>query len=140
MDLVRTLNGLQREFGRRLSPQLQEQHGLDLRMFFIIKRIEGGHAYPGELARTMLETPSQMTRQIDKLQHLGFVERRLDADDSRRIRIELTDKARALLEQLNAELVALLGPALASLDPAARQAIIGGVGQLSDQLRIARGG
>ena len=127
MDLVRTVGAMRRGFAQRLSPILQDRYGVDMQLFVLLKRIEQGAAHPGALARGAMEPPSQITRQIDKLQALGFVVRTLDREDSRRIRLQLTEKARALLGSVDDAVVSLIGPPLAELPAADRKALIEGL-------------
>ena len=127
MDLVRTVGAMRRGFAQRLSPILQDRYGIDMHLFVLLKRVEQGVAHPGALARGALEPPSQITRQIDKLQAQGFVVRTLDREDSRRIRLELTEKAHELLGSVDEAVVSLIGPPLAQLSATDRKSLIDGL-------------
>ncbi len=130
IEFVRAMSSLQRALALRLSPLLEQQHGLDLRLFVLLKRIHGGAAHPGALASFSMESPSQITRQLDKLEGLGFIERSLDREDSRRIRLALTGRATALFEGVEGSFAELIGPALSELEPDHRQALLLGLGSL----------
>lgn len=135
MSLVRALAALQRGLALRVSPRMQEEHGLDLRLFVLMKRIAGGAAHPGELARFSLEQPSQISRQLDKLESLGLIERTLDREDSRRIRLALTAPAARLLDSIDEAFVELIGPAFSTIHAAERKAMITGLQTLSAALQ-----
>ena len=57
---------------------------------------------------------------VDRLQEAGLVERRADPADRRAWRLHLTDKARALLEEMRPMAFSLFDDAMAGLDPAER--------------------
>lgn len=70
-----------------------------------------------ELAGLMRIEPSTLVRHLDRLEADGYVERRPDPDDRRRIRVIVTRSGRSRLEELHAvaqrmdaELRALLDP------------------------------
>lgn len=55
---------------------------------------------PSELARAQLVTPGGITSRLDRLERAGLVRRRADAEDRRVIEVELTPKARKLIDGL----------------------------------------
>lgn len=135
MAFVRALGALQRGLALKVKPWMEEALGIDLRLFILLKRIQGGCAHPGALAKGSMETPSQVTRQVDKLESLGLVERALDREDSRRIRLALTPRALSLLEEADEALARLLGPALGEIHAAEREAMVRGLQTLSETIQ-----
>ena len=55
---------------------------------------------PSELARAQLVTPGGITSRLDRLERSQLVRRRHDPDDRRVIEVELTPKARRLVDRL----------------------------------------
>jgi len=127
IELIRAMSSVQRALATRLSPLLEEQYGIDLRLIILLKHIAGGICHPGELASNSLESPSQITRQIDKLVAQGFIERTLDPKDSRRILLVLTAKARSMFEGIEQACADLLGPMLDAMEPQIRDGLVKGV-------------
>jgi DNA-binding MarR family transcriptional regulator len=86
------VGAVQAEF-RGLSPEMDrldalaaERFGLnrtDLRCLDLLRR--DGHQTPTDLARALGFTTGGMTTVIDRLEHAGYVRRRPDPDDRRRI-------------------------------------------------------
>jgi DNA-binding MarR family transcriptional regulator len=69
------------------------QYGLnrtDMRALEIVGR--GGHSQPTELARALGFTTGGVTAVLDRLERAGYVRRRLDPSDRRRLVVEVTDK------------------------------------------------
>jgi DNA-binding MarR family transcriptional regulator len=56
----------------------------------------------GDLAQTLMIRPHSAVELVDRLAHLGLVERRVDATDHRRVHIALTPQADTLLHELSA--------------------------------------
>jgi DNA-binding MarR family transcriptional regulator len=124
VELLRTVVGLQRAMLTKLIPILAEGHRLDVRHYMLMRQIQFGAAHPGDLVRKTLATPSQITRQIDRLEDMGLVDRTIDQKDSRKIRLALTAKSRDLLSQIDQDLAVELKPALARLSSAEFRALI----------------
>lgn len=73
---------------------------------------------PGDLIRRLRVSKQAASQLIDTLVVRGYLERRVDPDDRRRLTIELTDRGRAAaaavregVEAVDAELAALVTPA-----------------------------
>ncbi|TAN08982.1 MAG: MarR family transcriptional regulator [Rhodanobacteraceae bacterium] len=65
--------------------------GLNFSQFLALKRLgENGPMAPGELARSLNYNPGALTRLLDKLEHLGYLQRVPDPNDRRALRLELT--------------------------------------------------
>lgn len=68
---------------------------LNFTQFLALKRLgESGPLAPGELARVINYNPGALTRLLDKLERLGYLQRIPDPSDRRSLRLELTDAGR----------------------------------------------
>src|SRR5438552_7419198 len=86
---------------RLLSAELQEEHGLtinDYEALLVLSRAEDGRLKRVELARSLLLTPSGITRLLRGLEDAGLVERASCATDLRVTYAQLTDAGRDKLE------------------------------------------
>jgi len=101
---------------RALSAVLQEQHGLtrnDYEALLVLSRSDGGRMKRVDLARSLMLTPSGITRLLQGLEEAGFVERAACATDLRVTYAQLTDAGReklhAAAEGHDASICALFG-------------------------------
>jgi len=86
---------------RVLSAELQEHHGLtlnDYEALLVLSRAEDGRMKRVELARSLMLTPSGITRLLQGLEDAGLVERASCATDLRVTYAQLTDAGRQKLE------------------------------------------
>src|SRR3954465_11097292 len=86
---------------RLLSAELQAEHGLtinDYEALLVLSRAEGGRLKRVDLARSLLLTPSGITRLLEGLEDAGLVERANCATDLRVTYAQLTDAGRDKLE------------------------------------------
>jgi DNA-binding MarR family transcriptional regulator len=86
---------------RSLSAELQEEHGLtlnDYEALLVLSRAEDGRLKRVDLARSLLLTPSGITRLLQGLEDAGLVERASCATDLRITYAQLTDAGREKLE------------------------------------------
>ena len=86
---------------RSLSAELQEEHGLSLNDYealLVLSRAEGQRLKRVELARSLMLTPSGVTRLLQGLEDAGLVERAACASDLRVTYAQLTDAGREKLE------------------------------------------
>jgi len=86
---------------RLLSAELQEEHGLtinDYEALLVLSRADGGRLKRVELARSLMLTPSGITRLLQGLEDAGLVERATCATDLRVTYAQLTDPGREKLE------------------------------------------
>jgi DNA-binding MarR family transcriptional regulator len=134
IEFVRSMNGLQRALRTRLRPVLEQDHGVDLALFVVLKQIESGVVHAGRIAQGTMLHPSQITRQLDKLEHLGLIERTLDREDSRRIRLALTPAAHEMFRSIETAFAEQLGPALAGIAPERRRVLVEAIQQLDEAL------
>jgi DNA-binding MarR family transcriptional regulator len=101
---------------RVLSAVLQERHGLTLKDYealLVLSHAEGGRMKRVELARSLMLTPSGITRLLQGLEEAGFVERAACSTDLRVTYAQLTDAGReklhAAAEGHDASIRALFG-------------------------------
>lgn len=71
----------------------------------------------GELASVLHVHPSTLTGVLARLEERGFVERKVDADDARRIRLGLTPRGHDIDQDHTGTVEAALRRALARCDP-----------------------
>src|SRR5215208_1656555 len=86
---------------RLLSAELQETHGLSLNDYealLVLSRAEDERLKRVELARSLLLTPSGITRLLQGLEDAGLVERASCPSDLRVTYAQLTDAGREKLE------------------------------------------
>jgi DNA-binding MarR family transcriptional regulator len=96
---------------RLLSAQLQEEHGLtlnDYEALLILSHAEGGRLKRVDLARSLLLTPSGITRLLQGLEDAGLVERAACSTDLRVTYAQLTDAGREKLETASESHVAAI--------------------------------
>jgi len=86
---------------RSLSAELQEEHGLtinDYEALLVLSRAEEGRLKRVDLARSLLLTPSGITRLLQGLEDAGLVERASCPSDLRVTYAQLTDAGREKFE------------------------------------------
>lgn len=86
---------------RALSAELQEAHGLtlnDYEALLVLSQAEGGRLKRVELARSLMLTPSGITRLLQGLEDAGLAERASCDTDLRVAYAQLTDAGREKLE------------------------------------------
>ncbi|HYY03203.1 MAG TPA: MarR family transcriptional regulator [Gaiellaceae bacterium] len=86
---------------RLLSAELQEAHGLSLNDYealLVLSRADGGRLKRVDLARSLMLTPSGITRLLEGLEDAGLVERAACATDLRVTYAQLTDAGREKLQ------------------------------------------
>lgn len=88
------------------------------RVLTMLRRHEGINQ--GGLAELVEVEPITLCRMVDRLQEAELVERRADPSDRRAWRLHLTDKARALLEEIRPMAFSLFDDAMTGLDPSER--------------------
>ena len=80
-----------------------EGTGLTQPQYNVLRILNGVHpgAHPrGEIARRMVRRAPDLTRMLDRLVRMGLVERAKGEKDHRQSLARITDKGRALLEEL----------------------------------------
>lgn len=86
---LRDMQSLHQAVLRELAPVLEE-YDIDPRLFSLLKQIERGVVHPGAISKAIHLPNSVVTRHIDQLADRGLLERSLDTEDSRRIKLTLT--------------------------------------------------
>lgn len=102
---------------RHVVPTLEREHGIDLRDFVFLESVDRGARYPGLLAERMCVPPSHVSRVLEDHERKGLLRRSLDPQDSRRVRLELTERGARALAETRATVVGLLERATADLPP-----------------------
>ena len=94
---LRNLHWLNMSIVQQLSPVLEQGQGIDLRLYYILHAIDNGAVHPGAIAQVMKLPNSLVTKHLDQLAQKSLLERSIDSEDSRRIRISLTKKGIELM-------------------------------------------
>ena len=89
---MQNLRALTAGIVERISPILESEWGVDLRLFFILHNIAEGAIYPSAIARAACLPNSIISKHLDQLEKKGLIARNLDSRDTRRIRLTLTAK------------------------------------------------
>lgn len=86
------------------SRQAAEEHGMSHAQHQLLLAVRGstsaGGPTLGEVAEALLVRHHTATELVDRVQHLGLVDRHRDPDDARRVQLRLSDRGRELLESL----------------------------------------
>jgi DNA-binding MarR family transcriptional regulator len=128
---LKTMQQLHQGLARQLAPILEEQYDIDFRLYFILKHIEGGAVHPGAISKALHLPNSVITRHLDQLVERGFLERSLDAEDSRRIKLTLTKEGQRVVRESNRTICGIVGARLERLAPARRDAFLSAFAALS---------
>lgn len=91
---LQNLRALSVSIGEQISPILEKEQGVDLRLCFILHNIAEGALYPSAIAQTTGLPNSLISKHIDQLVKKGLIARNLDSQDTRRIRLTLTAKGK----------------------------------------------
>ncbi len=86
-----------------------------MRLYYILHAIDNGAVHPGAIAQAMKLPNSLVTKHLDQLADRELLERSIDSQDSRRIRISLTQKGRAMMESSDDILSELVGVRLSRI-------------------------
>jgi DNA-binding MarR family transcriptional regulator len=89
----------------------------DLVDFLTLRTIELGVDTPGGLIRDLGLNPAVVSRALTKLTRAGLIERRIDSDDSRRSRVDLTEAGALTTAAIGARIRPGLAKRLQQLDP-----------------------
>ncbi|WP_425148592.1 MarR family winged helix-turn-helix transcriptional regulator [Deinococcus sp.] len=100
---------------RHLGPALLREHGLEFKDFLALDTIGGGTNYPSLMCQRLNLTPSNGSRLIEDLVGSGLIERRLDAQDARRVQLILTTRGQEVLAATSQTLLKLLKGSLGDL-------------------------
>jgi DNA-binding MarR family transcriptional regulator len=100
-DFLNSQNELHALFTRALDGMLSAE-GVTVLQALTMKSLkeQGGPCRMSDLAARQLHTPAAMTGIVDRLIHLGLVERRSDENDRRVILLALTARGAAISESI----------------------------------------
>jgi MarR family transcriptional regulator, organic hydroperoxide resistance regulator len=121
---LRHLHGLNMSIVQQLSPVLEQKQGIDLRLYYFLHAIDNGAVHPGAIAQVMKLPNSLVTKHLDQLSQKAFIERHIDAQDSRRIRISLTKAGKDMMDGSDAILSGMVGRRLARIPETQRASFI----------------
>lgn len=126
-EVDRFLRGMwrfNRALGQQLEPLLEERHGINPRLYYILRGIQGGDHYPKVLAEGLKIPTTLMSRYLDGLSRDGLIERQIDEHDSRRTRLSLTARGEEVVRGADETLFGLISARLAALDPEVRRGLL----------------
>jgi DNA-binding MarR family transcriptional regulator len=103
---------------------------LDLADFLTLRTIELGVDTPGGLVQDLGLNPAVVSRALTRLAKAGLIERRIDPEDSRRSRVELTEEGTRTNEAIAARVRPGLSRRLDRLDGDRVRALLDGLEQL----------
>lgn len=91
------------DYFRRVCQQICEDYGISFVQYNVLRILKG--ALPGghprcEIKKRLLERGTDVTRLIDKLEQMGYVERTKDFDDKRFSLARITEKGVDLLNDI----------------------------------------
>ena len=121
---LRSMRLLQQGLMREMEPMLTERFGIDFRLYFIIRHIEMGMVHPGAISKALHLPNSVITRHLDQIVERGLLERSLDPDDSRRIKLTLTKEGERIGREAHRATCDVIGARLERLAPARREAFM----------------
>jgi DNA-binding MarR family transcriptional regulator len=101
--------------------------------------IEGGYANtPGGIAEVLRVGRTTVTGTLDRLESEGMITRLIDPADKRSFLLQVTEKGRALIQQVDEVRSSQLERALAIMEPEALQALSQGLEGLTEAMRIVK--
>ncbi len=116
---LRDMQSLHQIVLRELVPVL-EQYDIDPRMFSLLKQVERGVIHPGAISKAIHLPNSVVTRHIDQLVDRGLLERSLDTEDARRIKLTLTKDGSRVAREATRTVCNVIGARLERI-PASRR-------------------
>lgn len=95
----------------------EEQYGIRVEQFHILRHIRRGLTSVSELAEVKQISRSAISQAVDVLVERGLIRRRQNAQDRRNIPLELTDDGNRLLDTIWEKNKAWMGKKMAGLTP-----------------------
>jgi MarR family transcriptional regulator, transcriptional regulator for hemolysin len=136
-DFAFILNDVARML-RTYADQRAGQFGITRAQWVVLARLDRFEGLKqSELAEMLDLQPITVTRLLDRLCDNGLIERRADPGDRRAKRLFLTPAARPLLERLGELGEELMTGALAGVDRAAVEQMVGQLATVKENLRQA---
>jgi len=114
------------------SPAGAAASASQLRLMYIVDR--EGATRMRTLCKRLGTTPPAVSRQCDRLQAVGFLERLPSPDSGREVTLRLTPAGRTHLARVREQRENILHHAVDALSPADRRALAKGLAGLHDQL------
>jgi DNA-binding MarR family transcriptional regulator len=108
-DFFNAQNELNALFTRTMEGKLSAE-GITVLQALTMKSVKerGGLCRMSDLAAAQLHTPAAMTGIVDRLIHLGLVERRSDANDRRIILLALTERGAAISASIEKKMLSMM--------------------------------
>ncbi len=131
---LRNMHHFNRGIARRLTPIIENEHGIDLRLYFILKYIEKGAIHPSAISQATHLPNSVVTRHIDQLVERGMLQRSLDPDDSRRIRLIVTDEGKRIAHDADVSLSRIVEVQLERIPADRRQIFLSVLADLAGEI------
>ena len=94
LSTITALVRLSRRVHAVLDGPLEKQLGLSFNEISLLRLIDEGAENPGDLARGLSLPAPTVSRMLNHLSELGLVERSLDTENLRRVRLSLTPAGR----------------------------------------------
>lgn len=118
---------------RREILAVYREHGLGEGEFDILATLRRSGApftmLPTDLGRQTMVTSGGISKQLDRLEAAGLVERTVSSDDARKRLVTLTAKGKSVIDAAYTEHMENEARLLADLDPADREALEGILGR-----------
>ena len=111
--------------------------GMTVAQAAAVEALATGPLSMSDLARRLGISPSTATRNLQRLEQNGLVERFTDPDDARVARIRLTDTGRRAAGELAEQEIAFARSILREIPAERRQAVLTAVGELLTAVRRA---
>ena len=104
---------------------LAELHGLTQAEFRCLRLFGSDESLNNKtIAERMNLSPSRLTRIIDGLVKKRYIRRNIDSNDRRNMKVELSTKGKALVQQLNKAYVDIHEEILLDIDPSQHEQLI----------------
>jgi DNA-binding MarR family transcriptional regulator len=81
--------------------KVKEELGFEFTDFPILFLIRNGRVYPSQISETMRMSASMISHMIDRTLKAKLIERQIDSEDSRKIRLNLTPEGERILSLVN---------------------------------------
>jgi DNA-binding MarR family transcriptional regulator len=123
MELADRLHSVAIRLLRRVRGADAESRMSASRLSALSVLVYGGPKSVGELASAEQVTAPTMSRLVTGLERAGFVRRKRDAADGRRVRVEVTESGVRVLERARRRRVELLAGVMEALSSGEREAV-----------------
>jgi DNA-binding MarR family transcriptional regulator len=132
-DFFNSQNELHELFTRTLEGMLIAE-GITVPQSFTLKALkeQGGLCRMSDLAATRFHTPAAMTGIVDRLIHLGLVERSADSTDRRVILLSLTERGTVILASVEKKVQSMMRRFFDNMSEKDRETTVKTFGKLKD--------